>query len=287
MAVDSESPPVQQLRTPSPSEGGPSEGAPAMLPADSPGPSTSSVPTPLDADPDTLQALLTAVPPKTLHSYTLAHIASAPESTLSALSAFFSTLTPPPRLHCVRCHKDYVEVENGDRSCLVPHDDESAEVERVGRARRTGAGDFAEYETLWGCCGRTVEGDGDQGPPDGWCYEGKHTTDAKRARFRADSTPTEDKLTSCLRLNCHDVRGKMPRSTRASAKRARPQAEDDEDDGSEGTEDSGIAEIAKGVSKLGKGKGKGKGKAKAKDSGLEDAAEESSVEASAESQRGR
>ncbi len=51
----------------------------------------------------------------------------------------------------------------------MPHDDESAIVDRI----RTGLG--AEYETLWGCCGRTVDGDGDQGPPDGWCYEGKHT----------------------------------------------------------------------------------------------------------------
>ncbi|KAG2066423.1 hypothetical protein BDR04DRAFT_1106737 [Suillus decipiens] len=35
--------------------------------------------------------------------------------------------------------------------------------------------DRAAYETLWGCCGRTVEGTGDMGPPDGWCYEGRHT----------------------------------------------------------------------------------------------------------------
>lgn len=59
-------------------------------------------------------------------------------------------------------------MENDDRSCLIGHDDDSAEVERVGRAS-------GGYETLWGCCGKTVEGDGDMGPPDGWCYEGKHT----------------------------------------------------------------------------------------------------------------
>jgi hypothetical protein len=57
------------------------------------------------------------------------------------------------------------------------------------------------------------------GPPDGWCYEGKHTvchspyrsvlllidmkTDMKRARFRADSTLHDDKLVPCSRLRCH------------------------------------------------------------------------------------
>ncbi|KAG2742018.1 hypothetical protein P692DRAFT_20879695 [Suillus brevipes Sb2] len=52
-------------------------------------------------------------------------------------------------------------------------------------------------ETLWGCCGASVQGTGDMGPLDGWCYEGRHTTDTKRARFRADSTILDDKLVSC------------------------------------------------------------------------------------------
>jgi hypothetical protein len=48
----------------------------------------------------------------------------------------------------------------------MPHDDDSAEIFSVkGRGR----------ETLWQCCGKTVEGEGDMGPPDGWCYEGFHT----------------------------------------------------------------------------------------------------------------
>jgi hypothetical protein len=69
-----------------------------------------------------------------------------------------------------------MEIENDDRSCLVPHDDDSALVERVGRAaKRRGGEGGPVYETLWQCCGKTVEGDGDQGPPDGWCYEGRHT----------------------------------------------------------------------------------------------------------------
>lgn len=41
------------------------------------------------------------------------------------------------------------------------------------------------------------------GPPDGWCYEGRHTTDTKRARFRADSTIHDDKLVSCAATGCH------------------------------------------------------------------------------------
>lgn len=131
-----------------------------------------------EANPQALISLILGVPAKTLHSYTLSRIPDASEDTIRTLSSFFDTLSPPPKLHCVRCHKDYMEVENDDRSCLVPHDDESAEVERVGRgtapeARKTGGG--TEYETLWGCCGKTTEGNGDQGPPDGFCYEGKHT----------------------------------------------------------------------------------------------------------------
>lgn len=147
----------------------------------------------LITDPNPLHALIASIPAQTFHAYTLAHLIppsqplsplsfphiplpSDPPSpkTLTSLTNFFANLVPPPRLHCTRCHKSYFEVENSDRSCLVPHDDESAEVERVGATGRS-KGIGTEYETLWGCCGKTVEGDGDMGPPDGWCYEGKHT----------------------------------------------------------------------------------------------------------------
>ena len=185
-----------QLRTPSPSiaSGSIVHGA---HPSPAPTASTSSnraasplrpvptedaggvVPTPTpEVTPESLISLIVSVPAKTLHAYTMSRIPDASVDTLRTLSSFFDTLSPPPKLHCVRCHKDYVEVENDDRSCLVPHDDDSAEVERVGRgtgldARKTTGG--TEYETLWGCCGKTTEGNGDQGPPDGFCYEGKHT----------------------------------------------------------------------------------------------------------------
>jgi len=131
-------------------------------------------------------------------------------------------------LHCVRCHRGFFELENTDRSCTVAHDDDSAIVERV----RTGLG--TEFETMWGCCGKTVEGDGDMGPPDGWCYEGKHTTDTKRARFRADSTPHEDKLTSCIALRCHEPpaprQGPASRASRKRSRRAMELGDNEEED---------------------------------------------------------
>jgi len=208
---------------------------------------------------------LNSIPAKALHTYVLHQIPRAPEPVLSTLAEFFSELAPPLRLHCVRCHKDYAEIENDDRSCLVAHDDDSAEVERVGRGAKSGrpAGDpGTTYETLWGCCGKITEGDGDQGPPDGWCYEGKHTTDIKRARFRTDSTPQDDKLTSCLRLNCHGIRDQLPRASLRKRPRDMNLRESDTDeDASEGEADSGVDEIM-GESRV---KDKGKGKAKAKD----------------------
>lgn len=237
----------------------------------------------LITDPNPLHALIASVPAQTLHAYTLAHIIppSQPLSPLSfphiplpsdppspkaltTLTNFFANLVPPPRLHCVRCHKSYFEVENGDRSCLVPHDDESAEVERVGATGRS-KGIGTEYETLWGCCGKTVEGDGDMGPPDGWCYEGKHTvrlvllrrktcisidliyqTDLKRARFRADSTLHDDKLTSCERLRCHEPHSSSPRATRGGANKRRRALIEEADN--EDTQSSADGSTASGAS---------------------------------------
>jgi hypothetical protein len=121
----------------------------------------------VDDDAEEAEAEAEPEPTMTLSGVTLP--THAPSTlTLTHLTSFFSKLTPPPLLHCVRCHKFYHEIDNDDRSCLVPHDDDSAEVERNSRG-------VGGYETLYGCCGRTVEGEGDMGPPDGWCYEGRHT----------------------------------------------------------------------------------------------------------------
>ena len=133
---------------------------------------------PLRPTPHSISARVKKIPAKTFHEYMLSHVATADEATLKSLASFLEDVKPPPKLHCVRCHKDFTEVENDDRSCLVPHDDESAEVERVGRAgdlRTTGDSPASSYQTLWGCCGKVTDGDGSHGPPDGWCYEGKHT----------------------------------------------------------------------------------------------------------------
>jgi len=120
--------------------------------------------------PEALHSLITSIPAKTIHAYLLDKIPAAPPDTFASIASFFATLSPPPLLHCVRCHKDYIDIENGGRSCCVPHDEENIDVEFVGSTR----GGY-EYETQYDCCGKTVEGEGDLGPPDGWCYEGMHT----------------------------------------------------------------------------------------------------------------
>ncbi|KAG6883148.1 hypothetical protein C0992_009549, partial [Termitomyces sp. T32_za158] len=154
--------------------------------------------------------------PQTLHSYTVSHLHADLDPVTLHHPRYLLRITSPPA--CTPLH----EIENADRSCLVAHDDESTEVDRVS-SKAKGKGML--YETTWSCCGKTVEGDGDMGPPDGRCYEGQHTvhlcretaivltamqTDTKRARFRADATMHDDKLVSCERLRC----GMPPRSTR-------------------------------------------------------------------------
>lgn len=173
-----------------------------------------------------LYKLVKSMPPKVLHDYTIARLRSEDDSHFGSVLSFFSELKPPERLHCVRCHQNYFEVDNTDRSCQIEHDDESAVVERAG----------GEYETLYGCCDRTVEGKGDMGPPAGWCFEGSHTSDPVRARFRADSTPRDPKLTACTR-RCGPVSG-----IGITRKRRRVQL-DSEGTDDEGEEDSGVEEM--------------------------------------------
>lgn len=304
MAVDLAEP--KQLRTPSPSEaafnglGAVANTTPTTTTM-SPIHHTSNQPALPPPTPEALVSLVSPIPPKTLHAYVLAHIADSPPDTIATLASFFATLKPPPLLHCVRCHADYTEVDNDDRSCRVPHDDESANVEYVGRSGRDGC----EYETEYDCCGKKVDGEGDLGPPDGWCYEGMHTVslsrpfslsplslvetstraymtqkndllscvndvlqiDVRRARFRADSTKSDDKLVSCVELNCPNARVRLPKKSVSSSgptKRWRPSSSEDDighdyiDCGYIGTEASGvevIAHVVREPSQKSKGKG--------------------------------
>ena len=108
---------------------------------------------PPPANPAELLHRIKKIPPKTLHSYVVSHLPQATPEVADILLAFFATLQPPPKLHCVRCHKEYTEVENTDRSCLIAHDDESAEVMRAG-LNKSGT----KYETHYACCNKIVEG---------------------------------------------------------------------------------------------------------------------------------
>lgn len=211
--------------------------------------------------PKALQSLVTSVPAKTLHTYLLDNIPAAPPKTLAILTSFFAALSPPPPLHCVRCHKDYTDTENNDRSCRIPHEENDCDISWVG-----GYGD-SEYVTTYVCCGIMVEGEGDDGPP-GWCFVGMHTTDIKRARFREDADTDDDKLESCFELNCHNIRARAKgnadagASTSKRAKRTRPSADDD--DGFEGTEDTDLFGMARRIDAVtSKTKSKGKSKASA------------------------
>jgi hypothetical protein len=75
----------------------------------------------------------------------------------------------------------------------MPHDEDSTEIEWVGYARGE------EYETEYGCCGKTVEGEGDLGPPDGWCYEGMHTV----SQVKSSPLPISLATSQCGNYNSH------------------------------------------------------------------------------------
>jgi len=136
---------------------------------------------------DALKALIRNCPPKSFHSALLTRLDLATPEQVSTITAVLEGLTPPPVLHCARCHTDYLEEENYERSCIMDHDDDSTSV-KYG-------------ETLWGCCGSTSEG---QEPPAGWCYEGRHTDDRSKARYREDFEDDEedDGLKSCKQMRC-------------------------------------------------------------------------------------
>lgn len=85
---------------------------------------------------DELKELIANVPPKTLHLFLMgrldvqkpgrtkkrpnANVFPTLQNDFPVLSAFFNGLEPPPKRHCLRCHSDYVDIENGPRACVCP-----------------------------------------------------------------------------------------------------------------------------------------------------------------------
>ncbi|KAF6746192.1 hypothetical protein DFP72DRAFT_923382 [Ephemerocybe angulata] len=135
------------------------------------------------------------------------------------LTDFFRTLVPPPTPLRALPQSLLRPRKHRHTSCRVPHDDDSALVERVGVS--SSSADAATYQTLWGCCGGVVEGDGDQGPPDGWCYEGMHTIDTRRAR-------DEERPVRAKRKRAVTLKSEEDARSVASSRRATRKGEDEE-----------------------------------------------------------
>jgi hypothetical protein len=93
-------------------------------------------------------------------------------------------------LHCVRCHKTYLERKNGWSCCIIEHKVFIGGGERWGDIK------------CWKCgsCGEVgiedASGNGVEWPGGGICYEGKHTTDRDIVRYDGDNT------LSCKRKGC-------------------------------------------------------------------------------------
>ena len=109
---------------------------------------------------DGLRDLVSSVPLKTLRAHTLRTInqlqgSPTPDDTneeLRVLTRFFSTLTRPPTLHCVRCHDEYFAIENDRYACTMGHDTLCVTL------RRASERGYGEYDAFWECYGRTTEG---------------------------------------------------------------------------------------------------------------------------------
>ncbi|KAG1758204.1 hypothetical protein EDD22DRAFT_1000002 [Suillus occidentalis] len=178
------SPPVQ-LHTPSPSD------SPVAL-SSTPPPTTTQT-EPEVTDPTALYDLVYSVPPQTLHAYTLAHLSPNSDPppiplsprTLTALTHFFHQLSPPPQLHCVRCHSSFFDLSNTDT--VLSHSTLTMKAHSSIALRTKPSGAAVERASK----GRVI-----------WALR-MGGTDTKRARFRADSTIYDDKLSSCAATGCH------------------------------------------------------------------------------------
>ena len=87
-------------------------------------------------------------------------------------------------VHCVRCHEKFAEKNNLSKSCRIEHSGETDDCEkhydRYNRKR-------VFYRKWTMCCGKQFDSQSPCDEPTGFCFEGKHTTDAKQVDYE-DST---------------------------------------------------------------------------------------------------
>ncbi|KAG8759874.1 hypothetical protein FRC12_009676 [Ceratobasidium sp. 428] len=157
-------------------------------------------PTP-SPDVQLLTRIITKTEQPLLQRTLLASITSASQPDLDALKRIFGPLVASAQtpLHCVRCHKSYLENENNHRSCVIEHHD----TEYVADCPTSSDDD--EYDSdndyNWGhprgqlmkftCCGERVrEKDENKAGP---CIQMKHTTDPKEVEYYVQ--PSERKQT--------------------------------------------------------------------------------------------
>ena len=91
-------------------------------------------------DLDDLKTLIAQIPPSTLRNFVLSRLDSPSQELVDSLRLVFTGLRIPETLHCLRCHTDYVEDDNTNTSCQMPHDDEERDDDNYDIVR-------------WPCCG--------------------------------------------------------------------------------------------------------------------------------------
>ncbi|QRV85301.1 hypothetical protein RhiJN_13319 [Ceratobasidium sp. AG-Ba] len=82
-----------------------------------------------------------------------------------------------PELHCVRCHEEYLESENGPAECQIPHSD----LEGVAQDE-----DGDELRAGFECCGKEFS------KRDNICFFGKHTTNEDEVVYYGATPVDED-----------------------------------------------------------------------------------------------
>ena len=92
-----------------------------------------------------IQARLKDMPPHTLKNYVLEKLSKPGKEPSGDVLDFFAAVEVPTELHCARCHQNFYEDANTDKSCEIEHDDEP-EFSYNG-----------DDEAVYLCCGYSVD----------------------------------------------------------------------------------------------------------------------------------